>query len=581
MANLDVKASGISYIGNAPAADTSTSAPFAVSGAGFNSPRDGFSVGFWYAQRDAPASILDSALIVSYGKVPGAFNDNTNVSAGWAVYVDDNANIKIGISIDGTLNLEPDVAASTGNIRCGLERSSVDATPDFIDNFRRGQTLPGHIDAWNHFAWTYDPSGSGVVKCYFNGGLVDQRDMLGQKPNQPDFHGRIMSIFGGLVGDWDWTDDDILDEHGALTDLFYFSRILTEKEVKYIAYHGIAAAPVATVASGLIGGYIAGQNTASGLLGGYIRGQTDASGIIGGYIVGSTASSGFIGGYVSGINPPASGLLGGYIAGSTAGSGLLGGLILGSQTASGLLGGYILGGLSGNLEFDGIFNVAVITAQDYDAITQILQVNNEDFDAKVVVFEDECQPIIDIQVPVNNISGLAPPFNQYFIGKASGVQNKTITKTRWRFGDFTPPVEVSESGAGCYPIIHTFAQSGFYIVKFEAIDSDGIHASATRIINAASGISPVFIALSGIPQAGNAALTVDFTTTIASTPPGVSILTRLLDFDDGQTTIALNPTHTYNELGVYNPIWCVRDSRGITWCDSLDAGVDLLTSGGD
>jgi hypothetical protein len=580
MANISTQASGISYIGNAPAGDTSTSAPFAVSGAGFNTPRDGFSVGFWYAQRFVPAALNDSALIISYGKVPGAFNLNTDVNAGWAIYLDDNSNIKMGLSIDGTLNLEPDSVASAGNVRCGLERNAVDANPDFIDNFTRGMTLPGHIDGWNHFTWTYDPSGSGVVKCYFNGGLVDQRDMLGQKPNQPDFHGQMMSVFGGLVGDWDWTDDDIFDEHGALTDLFYFSRALNEKEVKYIAYHGIADAPAIPIASGLVGGYIAGQDTASGIIGGYIQGQTDVSGIVGGYIVGSIASSGLLGGYISGINSPMSGIIGGYIVGSTASSGLLGGLLLGADIGSGLLGGYILGGLSGNLEFDAVFSVSVMAAQDYDAITQISQTINDDFDAKVVVFEDECLPLVAIETPSESVSGLAPPFDQYFVGKASGLQNKTITKTRWRFGDFTPPVEVSESGAGCYPVSHTFAQSGFFIVKFEAIDSDGVHASATRIVNAASGIDPVLIALSGIPQAGNAALVVDFTTTIASTPIGVSVLNKLLDFDDGQTTISLNPTHSYTELGVYNPIWCVRDSRGVVWCDSLQPGLDLFTSGG-
>jgi PKD repeat protein len=167
-----------------------------------------------------------------------------------------------------------------------------------------------------------------------------------------------------------------------------------------------------------------------------------------------------------------------------------------------------------------------------------------------------------------------PPFNQYFIGAASGLQGKTITKTRWTFGDLTPSIEVSVSGAGFYPVQHNYNTSGIYITKFEAYDSHGLHNSATRIINIASGIPTVIVTISGQPRSGNAALIVDFDTKIESTPPGVSISTQLLLFDDGQTSIAFNPTHAYTEPGIYKPIFTVRDSRGFHWSDSLEAGPD-------
>lgn len=141
-------------------------------------------------------------------------------------------------------------------------------------------------------------------------------------------------------------------------------------------------------------------------------------------------------------------------------------------------------------------------------------------------------------------------------------------------------MSVSESGAGFYPVQHMFTGSGFYIVKFEAIDSDGMHNSATRIVNAASGISPVIVSLSGVPRSGSAGLIVDFTTTVDILPVGVSLTSTLLNFDDGQNTAAFNPTHAYNEAGTYKPIWCVRDSRGVIWCDGLEAGNDFLRNGG-
>lgn len=240
----------------------------------------------------------------------------------------------------------------------------------------------------------------------------------------------------------------------------------------------------------------------------------------------------------------------------------------------------MLGGLEGLVEFDAGYTVQIMAAKDFDTQLHILRTSEADFDAKIVIFEDEIGPLVDIPVPAVTVNGLAPPFNQYFVGKASGQQDKIIVKTRWTFGDLTPAVEVAESGAGCYPIQHRYAASGFYIARFEAIDSDGQHGSATRIINAASGIDPVIITLSGVPRSGDAALIIDFTTTVDTSPPGVSIVAKLLRYDDGQSTISFSPTHVYSEPGIYKPIWCVRDSRGVIWCDSLEAGSDLLESGG-
>jgi hypothetical protein len=261
-------------------------------------------------------------------------------------------------------------------------------------------------------------------------------------------------------------------------------------------------------------------------------------------------------------------------------SGSIGGLMLGSEQASGIIGAMILGGLEGLVEIDSSYTVAIVAAEDFDAQLQLLKTNTADFDARVVIFQDEVGPLVEIIIPDATVSGLAPPFNQYFIAKASGQQGKEIVKTRWTFGDFTPAIEVAKSGADCYPVQHLYQSSGFYIAKFEAIDSNGQHGSDTRIIHAASGLDPVLITLSGVPRSGTAALTIDFATKIDILPSGVSISAKLLDFDDGQSTVSFNPTHVYSEPGIYRPVWCIRDSRGVIFCDSLEAGNDLLESGG-
>jgi hypothetical protein len=274
-------------------------------------------------------------------------------------------------------------------------------------------------------------------------------------------------------------------------------------------------------------------------------------------------------------------MVGGYLTGSIQSSGMIGGFVLGSSQGSGIVGGFILGGLeNGLVEFDGTFTVEVMSARDFDAQIELMKTGFADFDAKIVIFQDEAIPDVRIVIPDMTVSGLMSPFNQYFIGFASGRQNKTIEQTRWTFGDFTPSQVVPASGEVYYPIQHRYASSGFFIAKFEAIDSDGMHSSAIRYINAASGIDPVIISLSGVPRSGNEELLVDFMTVVDILPPGVSIIAKLLNFDDGQSTIAFNPTHSYTEPGLFKPVWCVRDSRGIVWCDSLEAGNDFLRSGG-
>ena len=627
--DLGIQASGITYESN-PFTSATVAPPFVASGIEFTRPDLGFAVGFWYAKRNAGVAATQYNALVSFGNVPDDINIAVNVidlNHGWAVIwaPTDNLSMYISQSGTGSMYLDPDTvsAAGSGTIVCGANTLLSSYTPatNFLEDYRRGLFTPGHYDSWNHALWSYDAT-TRLVTCYMNGVQVDQKHVSQGVGLPLDAAARLINILIPQTGVWNWnSNDERGDIHSVITDLCYFDGPITAAEAKYIAYNGIDAA-VGTVTSGIIGGYIRGQDTASGIIGGFTRGQDTGSGMIGGYFGASTAMSGMIGGYISGVIfsegyiggylrgidfgsgmiggwieglGQGSGRIGGYIRGLNSGSGLIGGMMIGSIAASGAIGGFmvgsnqgsgtiggfILGGLeNGLVEFDASFTVEVMAAKDFDAQLELMKTGTADFDARVVIFQDEAVPDVRIVIPPMTVSGLMPPFNQYFIGFASGRQNKTISQTRWTFGDFTPSESVPASGEVYYPIQHRYASSGFYIAKFEAIDSDGMHSSAIRYINAASGIDPVIISLSGVPRSGNAELIVDFTTSVDILPPGVSIVAKLLSFDDGQTTISINPTHSYTEPGIFKPVWCVRDSRGIVWCDSLEAGSDFLQSGG-
>lgn len=625
--DLLIRCSGISFtdgtLGVAPFYP-----PFAVSGAAFNRPNAGFSVGFLLAKRNDVATANTADTILAYGILAGnTVSDTTvNLDRGWAIVNDDNNDIKMVLSTAGNGFYDNTSDASqSGQLVCGtFEADGLYEDLTRFDNYRWGTQRPPRLDTLTHYCWVFNPIRTELI-CYVNGNEVDRKackqgidphtgSISGLGPAVPINAAAKMITFlnHNILSPWNFSSNTLNDQASILTDVFYFSRELSQEEVRYIAFNGIDDAQ-GTEVSGIIGGFIHGQDTSSGIIGGYTRGLNTVSGLLGGYFTGAELASGIIGGYVSGLAfangtiggfirglDYGSGIIGGYIVGSSTASGIFGGYIRGLNTASGLIGayligtlgvsgifggyvvgtgqtsgicgGFIVGGLQNQLQFDSGFTIQAIAAKNFDAQVLIEKTNNSDFDAKLIIFQSETTPVVDIIIPGSNIDITSVPFNQYFIGAASGTESKSIVKTRWTFGDFSPPIEVSMSGAGFYPIQHRFSNSGIYTVKFEAIDSDGMHRSATRIINAASGVDPVLISISGVPRTGNTGLLVDFTTNIDILPNNVSITARLLDFDDGQSTIINNPTHEYTEPGNYIPILVVRDSRGAIWSDSLESG---------
>lgn len=587
--DLLVQCSGLTYA-TGSAGTSNLIPPFAVSGVAFDSPQDGFSVGFFIAKRST-VTTSNADVLLAYGILGANSVASTSLdfNRGWAILADDNNDIKMVASVGGNGYYDlASNAAQSGQIVCGsFDADSIYEDNTRFNNYLFGMPKPGRLDFWTHYCWTYNATTKEFV-CYVNGQEVDRIATkftgdpviggLAANPRAPINPGARMITFLSHqnASPWDFSAAALNDESSVITDVFYFSRTLTEPEVRYISQNGIDGA-TGTQASGTIGGFVIGSMQASGIIGGYQRGQDTASGIIGGWNFGAFDASGIIGGYVEGVvffNDVVSGVAGGYIHAYDFGSGILGGFIKGADVASGILGGFILGGLRSSMQFDGGFVVQGYAAKDFDSQLVLRKHTEADFDAKLVIFQAETGPDVSIIIPGSTETITQAPFNQYFIGAASGTQGKSIVQTRWTFGDLTPALSVAESGAGFYPVQHYYAASGLFIAKFEAIDSDGLHGSATRIIDATAGIDPVLISISGVPRSGNAALVVDFTTTTDILPPGVAITASLLNFDDGQSTIAFNPTHVYNNLGTYRPVWCVRDSRGVFWCDSLESGSD-------
>jgi PKD repeat protein len=558
---LPIQASGLTFKARQPPSQVTTMAPYAISGAMFQIPQSGFTIAFWVCPRESFSA--DAGTLVSYGAISNTLLSTTFSDSSWCVTLDDDNNIVLILSQDGTMALgdtsDPKKSSQT---KCKIARVLNAETSSALETFRQGQWQPGNIDAWRHVAFTFShsPDGrvSGICKGYHNGEKVSEASVPASGFHQPlVVESRIMSILVPQTGVWKW-DATRSANSAIITDVLYASSPLSDEEIRFVAMFGLSPA-ASTVSSGIIGSYVPCISGTVDIIGGYISAVNIASGIMGGYVQGGKEGSGIIGGYIA--------------AAAQTGSGIIGGFVPAATLCSGVIGGYIASVVGTTQEWDASFTVEAFAASDFDAQLRINKTGHADFDAQVIVYQEERPPDVAIIIPNVTVSGTVP-FNQYFIGSGRALQNKTIVQAKFYFNDFTAPVLVSTSGNDLYPFSHVFGQSGIFVVRFSVIDSNGQHNSATRIVDLSSGVAPVQITISGIPVTGVAPLSVQFQQTFEVIPPNVIITASYLTFDDGQSSIILNDIHAYTETGKYNPVWIVQDSRGCIWCDSLTAGVD-------
>ncbi len=119
-----------------------------------------------------------------------------------------------------------------------------------------------------------------------------------------------------------------------------------------------------------------------------------------------------------------------------------------------------------------------------------------------------------------------------------------ITSWTWDFGD--PASGSANIGTGQTPV-HTYNTAGVYTITLTATDATGSQVlTKNDYVTVNAGPTAAFDAL---PLSGMAPLTVDFTDQSFST---LGINYRQWNFDDGGHSNDVNPTHTFDTIGVYN-----------------------------
>jgi len=464
---------------------------------------------------------------------------------------------------------------------------------------------------WNHFAVVHTAGGDGdgkYARIYING------ELAGTSTN-PSWDSIFPPYFLTFFNNHDeWSDNQW---RGAVKDFVFYNSAKSASAIEALYDTGIFLITTETSGgysatgepSGVIGGYYQGRArtsgevtygesygqvlggftegwayTESGVVGGYYQGRSVTSGesvygtsygqVLGGYMSGVYGISGIVGGYFDAFGRQ-SGVVGGYVHGYLVESGVIGGYTFGVYEASGtVLGGFINGALPGSGVGDGSFTVKGIGTANFDAQLEVQSTYRGDFDAFVEVYKAEQPPSGIILHPETTVVG-TPPSSIWFLGSGTVYNNKTIDKTIWNFGDLSSEeLGVASGTDGAYATTYTYESSGLYIASFRVIDSNGLTGNGTRIINLADGCPLPDVELTASPKSGNAPLTVDFDYSITNIPEGVTITSTILYFGNNNSTLKPDTNYTYTEPGIYTPVLCVLDSRGVITCDSLTIGVN-------
>ncbi|MDY7078830.1 MAG: PKD domain-containing protein [Chloroflexota bacterium] len=145
------------------------------------------------------------------------------------------------------------------------------------------------------------------------------------------------------------------------------------------------------------------------------------------------------------------------------------------------------------------------------------------------------------------------PLTAFFTNTSSG----DYTTSLWNFGDGLTSTLNSPT--------HTYSIGGIYTATLTVSGPGGSDTLAHA--NPIIVYGPPTAGFTAYPTEGFHSLTVTFTNTTTTTPPGGPALTYLWRFGDGQTSTLPNPTHTYTAAGVYT----------VTLTASNVAGSDILT----
>jgi PKD repeat protein len=172
---------------------------------------------------------------------------------------------------------------------------------------------------------------------------------------------------------------------------------------------------------------------------------------------------------------------------------------------------------------------------------------------------------LDASAAASPVSGQAPLKVNFSAQATGGTSPYTYS---WNFGD--------GQSSGSQNPSHTYPLSGDYVASLTVRDSQGSQkADSVTIRVTATATDPLTATPSVSPTVGTAPLTVSYA---AGASGGTPPYSYRWDFGDGNTSLALTGTHTYNLTGTYALILTVTDSAATTAISSTTIAVGTVSA---
>ncbi|MFM2360421.1 MAG: hypothetical protein RLY16_2414, partial [Bacteroidota bacterium] len=174
--------------------------------------------------------------------------------------------------------------------------------------------------------------------------------------------------------------------------------------------------------------------------------------------------------------------------------------------------------------------------------------NNADSIVKTQFITVNAKPTVDFAA--SSVTGCYPLPVQFT--DLTVANSGTLTSWQWDFGDGITSTEQNPS--------HTYSSSGSFNVSLQVRNSSGCVTaiSKTGYVQISTGVLASFTNLNTSTCSAPASISFNNTST------GTGSLTYKWLFGDGETSIEVNPTHTYQASGVYTVTLIVYNSNGCT-----------------
>ncbi|MCR9252474.1 MAG: glycoside hydrolase family 9 protein [bacterium] len=193
--------------------------------------------------------------------------------------------------------------------------------------------------------------------------------------------------------------------------------------------------------------------------------------------------------------------------------------------------------------------------QELQGATFVKAANIPFFEAGVLLYGNEQlgSDIPTARITASTVSGDAPLLVS-FDGSTSTDPNGDPLTYSWSFAP--------GAGASGVTADYTFTTPGTYNVTLTVTDPDsnGDTESVTIVVEEPN--LPPTAAITASTISGDVPLTVDFDGSGSSDPNAGDVLSYSWNFDDGSSSTAISPTHTFNTAGNYTVSLTVSDGRG-------------------